>query len=308
MTVNHNAHKNMLKKMTLKTNFIVAGIVIGAFIGVSIEHVMGQGETIRTEGGYMNLSSVATGVAFNTAAVNENGLTIANGNLLVPNGKIGIRTASPLADLDVNGTTLLRNNTVIGGTSDPAGSGSKLTVIGKLNATEGLCIGTTCITAAQLATAIAGGGGSPAPAGAMSCPSFNFTQTSGNCSTDTKNKIIADCCQGGNVSQFTSCTVSSPNNGTGGEVATYTGPNCNAPAPIKHLGAATGPVTVYVPTSIYAYGYSSWQGTAKAVGSTCTSNNVYHTGEVTATQPECGNNGVSGTACLKANEYTQPCN
>jgi hypothetical protein len=105
--------------------FILIGVIVGLFVGVSVRQAMGQ--------------------------ATSDGITVANGNALVANGSLGVKTIAPLADLDVVGTTLLRGKTVVGGSGDPATQTNVFTTVGKINATEGYCINATCITATQLA-------------------------------------------------------------------------------------------------------------------------------------------------------------
>jgi len=108
----------MLKKLSAKTNFILIGIVIGLFVGVSIRQAWGDSTDISG-------TARADNLTVNMAANAENGLAVANGNLLVPNGNIGIGTTTPTAKLDV---------------------------VGDIKSTTQLCVGATCVTESELQT------------------------------------------------------------------------------------------------------------------------------------------------------------
>jgi hypothetical protein len=259
----------------------------------------------------------------NTSGQYENGLIVQNGNLLVPNGKIGVRTLTPLADLDVVGTTLLRGKVSVGGTSDPSGLANALTVAGKVSATEGLCIGTTCMSETQLQTALAGGGGGgPTPTGDQ-CFSFGLTGTNiapGNtCSPSDKAVVLRDCCQTyGTSASVNTCTLTRAGNHPGGGIAVYTGTNCGAQAPVLHLRASvTGRTDV--PIAQAAPYMSGWMGTEGAVGSTCNGENVWfdnpvnppaYTGTPGGPNDPCYkyNQVYYYGQCVLATEHIQACN
>lgn len=101
----------MLKKLSAKTSFILVGIVVGFFIGVSIQQTFGDTTSIPGTVQGDNLT-------VNTGGQYTNGLIVANGNALVPNGKVGIGV--------------------------PA-STEVLTVMGKVLSSGGFCIGTSCV-------------------------------------------------------------------------------------------------------------------------------------------------------------------
>lgn len=115
----------MLKKLSIKTNFVLIGIVIGLFVGVSIHQVFGQA---------MNDGTVrADNLTVSTSGQSENGFMVASGNALVA-GSVGIGTTLPATSLDVVGT---------------------------ITASASICIGTgtevTCITRDQLRALLSGG-------------------------------------------------------------------------------------------------------------------------------------------------------
>jgi len=105
----------MLKKLSAKTNFILIGIVVGIVVGVSIRQAFGQADTSGTVR--------ADNLTVATSGQNENGLAVANGNLLVPNGNIGIGITTPTAKLDV---------------------------AGDIKSATQLCVGATCVNESEL--------------------------------------------------------------------------------------------------------------------------------------------------------------
>jgi len=102
----------MLKKLSIKTNFILIGIVVGLFVGVSVRQALGDSTSVPG-------TVRADNLTVNTSGQYTNGLIVANGNALVPNGKVGIGTINP---------------------------SEALTVTGKVLSSGGFCIGTSCIT------------------------------------------------------------------------------------------------------------------------------------------------------------------
>lgn len=115
--------KNMLKKLSIKTNFILIGIIVGLFVGVSIRQALG--DTTSVPG-----TARADNLTVNTGGQYTNGLIVANGNALV-SGNVGIGTITPTVKLDV---------------------------VGDIKTSSRVCIGTTCINENQLKALLAVGG------------------------------------------------------------------------------------------------------------------------------------------------------
>jgi|GEM_PF-5895305 len=127
----------MLKKYSMKINFVLIGAVIGLFIGVSIKQAVG--ETTGVAATCENAVCVPAGASAQWRAGNlilNTSNQFANG-LLVPYGNVGIGTLTPTAKLDV---------------------------VGKVKSSQGFCINDVCVTKwDDLKTMLGVGGGTPDP-------------------------------------------------------------------------------------------------------------------------------------------------
>lgn len=232
----------MLKKLSIKTNFVLIGIVIGLFVGVSIRQAFGDTSdpgTVRADSLTVNTGGTANSVGLTIA---HGKLVAADGNVEVTNGNVSINAIGKEIGLKVwSGNAIILENVGIG----VANPSEKLDVQGNIRSVGyvkagSLCLGNTCINETQLKAIISGGnGGGTVTPGTMTgtgtvsdpymCPVsyVSGVQSPLDCKNDPA--IKKGCCPSGNI---TSCRAT-----TNGSSLVGTGCHYDPNPPTGHLSA-----------------------------------------------------------------------